>query len=628
MSFLEQFVIRAGSALAGPLYSAWRRRFGKTEQNARSLSDLLALDNENRLAAHRIEREINSLSEYITETMIPVFTSDGSEISQNQQEAITIAISNTFSDGGISPSVFFQNELNPDTLFKYYNDLSQKYRTGLSAQEANFLDACIKEICLRLLDVSENLPVMNATFQREVIQRQLAIYDIGKKTLDSIKEFTERNRYQRTLLVNNFHNNYRRFVRRAFGDIHVFGLDIDGISTKLPLEISYLSLRVSSGKSKKVEDIEDIDAEKPGFPAEEMLTNTRRALILGPAGSGKTTLLQWLCTKIVERSLTGSLSKLNSYTPFFIRLRDFNDREMPVGNELIASLSRTLASSIPEDWVQDIISSGRAVFLIDGLDETISARYSKFQIWLEELTEISPQSYYVVTSRPASLDMNLFSILSFKEHSLQRMNPSEVRSFIEYWHAGLHENCRSNDMVVDFPKKIREVNSIISESSSLSRLASGPLLCAVICTLNFKSRLSLATSRVDLYRTSVRLLIHERDSLRGVSDPIYTTLSYDEKERFLSEVAYWLVRNSKVTIAKQDFIEILKNLITEQQIDRWLQNSTIVKNLGKPVSASDIVHLKNDTFSPMLGNSLLVRSGLLQEVGYSDCSPGWRQLSR
>lgn len=618
MSFLDQFVIRAGSALAGPLYSAWRRRFGKTEQNARSLSDLLSLDNENKLAAHRIEREINSLSEYITETMLPVFASDGTEISQSQQEAITIAISNTFSDGGISPSIFFQNELNPDILFKYYNDLSQKYRTGLSIQETAFLDACIKEICLRLLDVSENLPVMNATFQREVIQRQLAIYDVGKKTLDSIKEFTERNRYQRTLIVNNFHNNYRRFVRRAFGDIHVFGLDIEGVSTKLPLEISYLSLRASSGKPKKVEDIDDNGAEKPRFPAEEVLTNTRRALILGPAGSGKTTLLQWLCTKIVDRSLTGSLSKLNSYTPFFVRLRDFNDREMPVGNELIASLSRTLASSIPEDWVQDIISSGRAIFLVDGLDETISTRYEKFQIWLDELVELSPQSYFVVTSRPASLDMSLFSALSFKEHTLQRMNPGEVRSFIEYWHAGLQENCRSNDMAVDFPKKIREVNSIISESSSLSRLASGPLLCAIICTLNFKSRLSLATSRVDLYRTSVRLLIHERDSLRGVLDPIYTALSYDEKERFLSEIAYWLVRNSKVTIAKQEFIETLQNLITEQQIDRWIQNPAIAKNLGRPASNLDVINLKNNIISPMLANSLLVRSGLLQEVGYNE----------
>ena len=155
--------------------------------------------------------------------------------------------------------------------------------------------------------------------------------------------------------------------------------------------------------------------------------------------------------------------------------------------------------------------------------------------------------------------------MEFAEFALQRMSPKEVRTFIDYWHAGLDANCRSNDIIVDLERKKREVDTILTESRSLARLASSPLLCAIICTLNFKAQLRVATSRNDLYRTAVRLLVHERDSLKQVTDPIYDLLSYDDKERLLSETAYWLVRNDKVTVSNDELISFLSKTISPQR---------------------------------------------------------------
>src|SRR5437870_3909813 len=103
MSFTENLVIKAGSALAGPLYAAWRRKSGRTEQNSRSLKELIACDERNTLAIHKIERDIITLAEGIIETLIPVFAIDGAQIADDQKEAIALAIIDTFEKGGAIP---------------------------------------------------------------------------------------------------------------------------------------------------------------------------------------------------------------------------------------------------------------------------------------------------------------------------------------------------------------------------------------------------------------------------------------------------------------------------------------------------------------------------------------------
>lgn len=184
-------------------------------------------------------------------------------------------------------------------------------------------------------------------------------------------------------MVDNFNLLYSQSVKRAFGYIQIFGLDLERISPKLALDISYISLRAGELIAGSVEpealgeDIGDDTVEARDLHAEEVLIHTRRALILGHAGSGKTTLLQWLCTKVVEKSLSGRLSPLNSHTPFFIRLRDFYQRTLPLGDELISCASRALTSQVPEGWIANILDSGLGLFFIDGLDEISNAQRSR-----------------------------------------------------------------------------------------------------------------------------------------------------------------------------------------------------------------------------------------------------------
>lgn len=192
MAFVENLLIRVGSALAGPLYAAWRRRTGRTPQNAQTLAELIAIDAQNGVAQLRMVREINSLAEYMTETLIPIFNIDGISFAENQKEAITLVLAQTFEDGGIDPQVFLDHDLTPENLARYYVTLSQPHRRDFSTVENTFIDACIKEICGRLLDLSDHLPRLTPAFQREILSRQSALFSLGQTILDEIKIFTDK----------------------------------------------------------------------------------------------------------------------------------------------------------------------------------------------------------------------------------------------------------------------------------------------------------------------------------------------------------------------------------------------------------------------------------------------------
>jgi hypothetical protein len=82
-----------GRALALPLYTAWRWRMGKTPQNTANLRDLLAIDHQDRLFAHKLERDLIALSEDIAESMLPVFAIDGARLIPERSAMVAAIIS-------------------------------------------------------------------------------------------------------------------------------------------------------------------------------------------------------------------------------------------------------------------------------------------------------------------------------------------------------------------------------------------------------------------------------------------------------------------------------------------------------------------------------------------------------
>lgn len=140
-----------------------------------------------------------------------------------------------------------------------------------------------------------------------------------------------------------------------------------------------------------------------GLRPESVLSRTRRALVIGQAGSGKTTLLQWLAVRSALGDFGGSLTGWNDTVPFFIPLRRYVNRALPAPEELPLAVGRNLAHEMPNGWVHGLLRDGRALVLLDGVDEMPEAQREQVRSWLSDLIGNFGHARYVVTTRPAAI---------------------------------------------------------------------------------------------------------------------------------------------------------------------------------------------------------------------------------
>jgi hypothetical protein len=84
--------------------------------------------------------------------------------------------------------------------------------------------------------------------------------------------------------------------------------------------------------------------------------------------------------------------------PFLIKLRELNDPAHPPAPEQFPGLVAALGGK-PEHWAHQRLKSGKALVLIDGIDEALEGHRPQIQSWLKDLVSQYPDARYVVTSR-------------------------------------------------------------------------------------------------------------------------------------------------------------------------------------------------------------------------------------
>jgi hypothetical protein len=556
---ISSIILSLGPPVAEHLYAAWRRRRGKTAQNTAGLRELIAQDVQNQLAARRIERDITWLGEYVVETLQPVFELDGSRFSANQLSAVVEALRQTLTSAGISPEFLIEQRLDPLLVVKAYLDGSDAFTKGLSPTEMEFYEACLTEMVRRMIAVADQLPGLSGSFMHDVLRSQSLIIDHGRKILQELQQLAEHNRRQDAYLVDNFNLTFRSAVLHRFTELYILGLDDDDTGFRLHIDVSYMTVRADATRSRSHTTTKSVS----DIPSEDLLRRSKRLLLRGHAGSGKTTFLQWIATKSVSRGFIDQLRNFNEYVPLFVRLRDYYGKELPRGKRLLETTSPALAEMVTDNWLNDIFYRGRAIFLIDGLDEISSEQRVEVERWIKDYISITPASTFVVTSRPSAVHQDYLASLQFDEYTLKPMTPDEIYEFVNYWHEGWKAlNMPDVDEESGADEKNQELAGVLRSNRHLIRLAATPLLCAVICALNFNGKLEVIEGRADLYAVATRLLYHDRPIRKKVQDPTYRRLRLEEKKRLLGEIAYWFTRNGLTAGSRAQITRRIENLLS------------------------------------------------------------------
>lgn len=359
---------------------------------------------------------------------------------------------------------------------------------------------------------------------------------------------------------------YAVLVRKKFDQMRLFGLDLGLADRAIDLMTGFVDLTVESletpghGGSAP----HRIEWSRMGALVEER----QRVLLEGPAGAGKSTLLQQLTLAGLEAFTPDGSPAVGGAAPtvpFLLRLREFvrpGELTLPAVDDLLRTLAPGLGGVMP-GWERALLKTGNAAIYVDGVDEIPEPLRRGALEWIRNLVAVYPYARIVVTSRAAGVDEHWRYELrrsGFTSAVINPMSTAQVATFVERWHQAAAMQWLDASGPGDGPAELIEA---IHSRRDLARIATTPLLCAMICTLYHSDNGILPQNRTALYERALTMFFEKRDSHSRIKTfPVH--LSREQVEPFVAEFALWMLlerrRNIPRSVALAKVAAILPTL--------------------------------------------------------------------
>jgi len=337
---------------------------------------------------------------------------------------------------------------------------------------------------------------------------------------------------------------YREKLAKLYGTTRILGnsepTPLEGIFTDLyildkPLALRRYSLDDLQASNEKLRGHEIQRREGIAVVKQE---NSHRLFILGKPGAGKTTFLKYIALQAVKGELP--------QTPVFIGLREWSESNKTlmafiVEQFVICNFSKA------DSFIEYLLEKGKAILLLDGLDEVNSEHNQKVIKEVKSFCKKYDKTQCLITCRVAAVD---YSFDDFKYMEVADFTDVQIEIFVKKWFA--KEPIKCEKFLTEFKQQ---------QYRGLRELASSPLLLGMLC-LAFADSMAFTTRRVDIYEDAIDALLRKWDTSRSISrDVIYHGLNHQLKKRLFTAIAYKTFSDNEYLIKEQELADYLTHCL-------------------------------------------------------------------
>lgn len=321
---------------------------------------------------------------------------------------------------------------------------------------------------------------------------------------------------------------YCEKVKKLYGTMQIMGMakpvPLDDIFTEAYLLDKPTAIgRFNITRLKEI-FAADADAPPPNAVRVGGLTLVKRSnnlFILGKPGAGKTTFLKYIALKAAER--------LIDKVPIFVSLKQWADSGVDL-MPFIAERFEICDFPAAQPFVEELLKSGNAIVLFDGLDEVNHERGGRDRQTraMNNFVEKYDRTQCLITCRNAASD---YSFQPFTYVEIADFTVKQIQTFVGNWfrdkEGGKDEETRDR-FLVELAK---------DDNKGLHELARTPLLLTLLC-LTFDATLRFPQRRVEIYEEALDALLKKWDASRRIKrDEVYRKLSLGHKENMLARIA-------------------------------------------------------------------------------------------
>jgi serine/threonine protein kinase len=427
---------------------------------------------------------------------------------------------------------------------------------------------------------------------------------------------------------------YRRWVRTFCSEVNFANLpemERTIATTEFQLQKFYTALRVrveTSSPPRSGETEEDLRLNlnhgpenaslksSPNVFLGERLKLTKRLVVLGGTGAGKTTLLKWVALVYLlglkQNPDFKALPEVKTlpegtWLPIFVRCRDLDEASIQgsPGDFLRRILHK--AGLQPQqldaasDALHDRLDTGRAILLVDGLDEIDDlALRRRCCEQLQDIRRVYPLAQLIVTARIAGYRAMRYRFGDEFEHlTISELSAKDKDLFAERW-------CACTESIEKRAAAITSLKQSIYSHPQIERLTGNPLMLTTLALVKRRFN-KLPRNRAELYAETFRVLL-SRNS--GDFEP----LEDDEVRPQVAYLAFAMCKRGTQQLREDEVLKILAEMRADYSKLRAVRHTSPPEEFLKRLTH---------------GRGLLHQTELIQSGGrtylYEFCHPAFQE---